>query len=281
MTAAMHDVIRAHLSRLPALDDQWSARPHSRRQLIAGLLAGKVAGPAGHPMENVRRNIRMLLEGDPDKELGMSGLQDGRTFADVLWLVSEASGSAISPDREEGSVWIDPQAVLEACIESGRVLARAARSGARVLFATGHPGALDPLYVRIAHAMSTAGAKVDGTVDGLRWRDPDRDHDWQVVSWEGVMMLADDQHPRHTHSGDPMRRILASLPTPPDLVVADHGFAGAAIEQEIETVSVADVNDTALLVAKDQGRTRVVVCMDDHVPADAYWPCFQALVSEL
>ena len=62
----------------------------------------------------------------------------------------------------------------------------------------------------------------------------------------------------------------------PDLVVADHGFAGAAIEAGVETVSVADVNDPALLVAKAQGRTDVVVVMDDHVAADAYWPCFQA-----
>ena len=58
--------------------------------------------------------------------------------------------------------------------------------------------------------------------------------------------------------------------------LADHGFAGAAIEAGVETVSVADVNDPALLVAKAQGRTEVVVVMDDHVAADAYWPCFQA-----
>ena len=62
----------------------------------------------------------------------------------------------------------------------------------------------------------------------------------------------------------------------PDLVLADHGFAGAAIEAGVETVSVADVNDPALIVAKAQGRTDVVVVMDDNVAADAYWPCFQA-----
>ena len=71
-----------------------------------------------------------------------------------------------------------------------------------------------------------------------------------------------------------MQRMLAA--ERPDLVVADHGFAGAAIEAGVETVSVADVNDPALLVAKAQGRTDVVVVMDDHVAADAYWPCFQA-----
>jgi Phosphatase len=62
----------------------------------------------------------------------------------------------------------------------------------------------------------------------------------------------------------------------PDLVVADHGFAGAAIQAGLETLSFADVNDPALIVARAQGRSTVVVVLDDHVPADAYWPCFQA-----
>jgi len=59
----------------------------------------------------------------------------------------------------------------------------------------------------------------------------------------------------------------------------DHGFAGAAIEGDVETVSVADVNDPALLVARAQGRTEVVVVMDDHVAPQDYWPCFQAAAS--
>ena len=80
---------------------------------------------------------------------------------------------------------------------------------------------------------------------------------------------------RATRTGrDAMRRMLAADTPRPR--VADHGFAGAAIEAGVETVAVADVNDPALLVAKAQGRTDVVVVMDDHVAADAYWPCFQA-----
>jgi hypothetical protein len=67
----------------------------------------------------------------------------------------------------------------------------------------------------------------------------------------------------------------------PDLVLADHGFAGAAIQAGAETLSVADVNDPALIVAKAQGRTEVVVVLDDHVPPEAYWPCFQAVAAQL
>ena len=65
----------------------------------------------------------------------------------------------------------------------------------------------------------------------------------------------------------------------PDLVFADHGFAGAAIEAGVETISIADVNDTALLVAKAQGRTEHVLVFDDHVDPNAYWPVFIALTA--
>ena len=114
---------------------------------------------------------------------------------------------------------------------------------------------------------------------GERWRDPALPHDWLVDHWGGVAMLTDGREPRHTHRPDAMHRMLRH--EMPDLVVADHGFAGAAIEEGVETLSIADVNDPALIVAKAQGRTDVVVVMDDHVDPAAYWPCFQAIVSSL
>jgi hypothetical protein len=64
-------------------------------------------------------------------------------------------------------------------------------------------------------------------------------------------------------------------------VVADHGFAGAAIEAGVDVVSVADVNDPALIVAHALGRGDAVVVMDDNVAPEAYWPCFQAFAARL
>jgi len=96
---------------------------------------------------------------------------------------------------------------------------------------------------------------------------------------EGLAMLTDDERPLHTHEGHAMARILADAR--PDLVLADHGFAGTAIERGVETVSIADVNDPALLVAQAQGRTGTVVVMDDNVAPQAYWPCFQAIAARL
>jgi hypothetical protein len=146
-----------------------------------------------------------------------------------------------------------------------------------VVLATGHPVGLALLYHALDTLLEEAGADVRRPAHHGRWRQPGLDHDWVIDHWGGVGMLTDGREPRHTHRPDAMERMLAEFR--PDLVVGDHGFAGAAIEAGVETVSIADVNDPALLVAKAQGRTEVVVVMDDHVAPDAYWPCFQAIAA--
>ena len=271
------DVIEAHARRLPPVDDRFTPRPYPREELARALEAGRVAGVATHPLDNVRGNARLLLEGDPDKQFGLTGLQDGLVLQDVLDMVSVGAGVAIDPARGSGDVLIAPEPILDACEALGRRLALAAFSGERVLIATGHPGALDLLYREWERLLLDHGGRVIKPADGVTWRDQRLEHDWSIGYLSGVGMQTDGRVPRHTHWPDAMRRMLEA--ERPDLVVADHGFAGAAIEAGVETVSVADVNDPALLVARAQGRTDVVVVMDDHVAADAYWPCFQAAAS--
>src|SRR4029453_6785452 len=75
-TMGSMDVIGSHAARLPALDDRWTPRAVGREELTEGLRSGAVAGPEiSHPLDNVLRNIRLLHEGDPDKQFGMTGLQ--------------------------------------------------------------------------------------------------------------------------------------------------------------------------------------------------------------
>jgi Phosphatase len=271
------DVIEAHARRLPPVDERFTPRPYPREELVRALEAGRVAGVATHPLDNVRGNARLLLEGDPDKQFGLTGLQDGLVLQDVLDLVSAGAGVVIDPAQEFGEVLIAPEPILDACEALGRRLALAAEGGERVLIATGHPGGLDLLYREWERLLLTHGGTIIKPANGVSWRDPRLEHDWSIGYLSGVGMQTDGRVPRHTHWPDAMQRMLDA--ERPDLVVADHGFAGAAIEAGVETVSVADVNDPALLVAKAQGRTDVVVVMDDHVAADAYWPCFQAAAS--
>ena len=56
----------------------------------------------------------------------------------------------------------------------------------------------------------------------------------------------------------------------PDLVVADHGWAGAAASRGLRTVGYADCNDPALFVAEAQGQVEVCVPLDDNIPPYNY-----------
>ena len=271
------DVIGAHERRLPPLDHRWTPRDCSRNDLIRGLLDGQVAGVATHPLDNVRGNILMLIEGDPDKQFGLRGLPGDLGLDEILGLVAEEAGAPIDRDARYGPVHIAPEPILAACEMIGDRLERACAAGESVVLATGHPVGLALFYRAIDRLLTERGAKVQTPARGARWRDGRLPHDWFVDYFGRVAMLTDGTEPRHTHRPDAMLRILDNAR--PDLVVADHGFAGAAIEAGVETISVADVNDPALIVAKAQGRCEVVVVMDDHVDPAAYWPCFQAIVS--
>jgi hypothetical protein len=273
------DVIGAHAERLPALDERWQPRAYPREELEAALVAGGVAGPAGHPHHNVFGNIWMLVEHDPDKLFGLTDLPEPFGFEDIVRIVGEAAGVPIDELATEGSPDIGAGAVLDACAAMGERLSEAARRSERVLFATGHPGDLDPLYGAIADLVEARGARIVRPAAGETWFDEHLGHPWTVAYHGAVGMVTDGERPRHTHWPEAMRRMLAA--ERPDLVVADHGFAGAAIEEGVETLSIADVNDPALIVAKAQGRTDVVVVLDDHVPPENYWPCFQAVAAHL
>ena len=259
------------------LGERWDPRPYPRRELAAALVAGGVAGPAGHPHHNVFGNIRMLVEHDPDKLFGLSDMPEPFGFEDIVRIVGEASGVPIDALATEGSPDIDPGAVLDAFEALGDRLVAAAGRGERILFATGHPGDLDPLYWAIGELAVAAGARIVRPAEGVTWSDPGAGHSWTIAYHGAVGMVTDGERPRHTHRPAAMERMLEE--ETPDVVVADHGFAGAAIQAGVETLSVADVNDPALIVAKAQGRTKVVAVLDDHVPAEDYWPCFQAVAA--
>ena len=67
--------------------------------------------------------------------------------------------------------------------------------------------------------------------------------------------------------------------TMPDLVIADHGFAGAAGAAGLLVVGFADCNDPALFMGEAEGRVDVAVPLDDNVQPDLYEPVTAFLVA--
>ena len=255
--------------------NRWRRASYSNEELSAALLEGKIAGKVtSHDRHNVRWKIKRLVAGHPDLQFGLSGL-GGYSADQVLELVAAEAGFDPDPFLRDEPVPIDPGQVLAACEAAGRRLMEAADRGERVLLATGHPAGLLLLYLSVGELLVDGGAKLLRPAEALSWRE--LDHHREIRYFHGVAALTDRASALHTHRADPMERMLEEAD--PDLVFADHGFAGAAIEAGIETLSIADINDPALVVAKAQGRTETVIVMDDNVRPDDYWPCFQAIAS--
>jgi hypothetical protein len=264
---------KAHFA--PATEaDAWDPRPYPREVLREALWEARIAGVVSHDRANVFMKLWRLCQGDPDAQFGLSGV-DSMSFDEVLALMAEAGGFEPDPGVTDGVVEVNPDSVIDRLERIGDRLARAAERGERVVLATGHPSGLPLLYAETAKLLQREGARVLRPLDGTSWKEAGRRREIRYL--HGVAILTDRGSTLHTHSPDPMRRMLEEAT--PDLVFADHGFAGAAIEAGVDTVSIADVNDPALVVASHQGRAGPVVVMDDNVRPETYWPCFQVLAS--
>lgn len=246
-------------------------RVPTRAELIEQLVAARIAGVVATPRANSVRHMELLAAGDPDKLLGLE-LGDRWPVERVLALMAQRSGAPAAPDPVDSRAgdYIDPERTVAALDRMAARLARAAADRVRVLVATGHPGGLLGTHQAIAAALVAAGAELVAVPPGLVTADGD------VRQVGGVAVVHIGGGLRHTHSPEPMRRVLAELTAAgrplPDLVVADHGWAGAAGQHGIETVGFADCNDPALFVAEAEGTVAVTVPLEDNVPFERYEP---------
>lgn len=244
------------------------------------IQAGITGRHQSHSRENVLSKIFGLLEGEGDDSFGLSGFE-GYSAGEILAFVAELTGC--SPDVADpvGGNDIDPDLTIQGIVAAGRRLGEAARRGESLFIATGHPTGLLEHHMRVADAYQAAGGKL------LRLRENESllsgrgSRTFQVRYIGGVGCLADWGSLRHTHSARPMEALLDAAPWP-DLVLGDHGFAGAAIEREIPTIAIMDINDPALAVAWAEKKDVLIVPMDDNRTPRDYepaWRIFEELIA--
>jgi hypothetical protein len=246
------------------------------RSLRAHLLETRIAGDVATPREENLRNFGRMAQGRESYDFG---LVPARPYErdDVLEVMARLCGVSPDPAHATGQDTIDVDLTLAALERVRSRLALAAERRERVLLATGHPTGILVLHLDVAAALRAAGAEVLVAVPDWAW--PwDGDSDWargrprHVRSVNGVHLLASGGELLHTHLPEPMRAVLGALDAPPDLVHADHGWAGATAAAGLETLAYADCNDPALFVAEDEGLPLVTVPLDDNVLPHLYAP---------
>lgn len=245
------------------------------------LVAAGITGPhKSHSRASTIGKIDRLLAADPEATFGLTGVET-YSPAEVLSFMSGLTGcpgdiSDLSCDDS-----IDPYLTIAGIVAAAERLRDAARRGATVLVVTGHPTGMLEHHIRVVDHYTAAGGKI------LRLRENEplpigsKGRTREVRYTGGVGCLADWGQLLHTHKSDAMEVLLEAQPWP-DLVLGDHGFAGAAIEQSIPTIAVMDINDHALAVAHGQGRDVTIVPMDDNRLPHLYepsWSLFGSIIS--
>ena len=257
--------------------------PTSTTSLLDHLVASHLAGPVATTVGGSLANHEHLVSGHPDYTFGLSDWQDA-TFEEAVAAMEAAGGrpGGLPGAGPDDGAYIDPEAAVSAIARHrDRLAPFLSGNGGRVLVATGHPFALLAHYGALARSLATAGTEVLRPLEGRRKSVTTPDGKAASIRYlDGVACLYQGAALRHTHRPDYMEAMLDDLGpgNRPDLVVADHGFAGAAVERGIATLSIADVNDPALPLAQGRGRTDGVLVIDDGLDASLFIPVTEAIL---
>ncbi|MDQ4096938.1 MAG: phosphatase [Actinomycetota bacterium] len=247
-------------------------------RLAEHLVESRLAGSVATPVKSCLDNSRRMIAGEPDYTFGLSDWRHA-TYDDALAALLGCGVALVDPDgrAEDPAVTpvVDPSFALAAIHHHRTVLSQVAVARGRVLFGTGHAFSLLPHYSGLARALAGAGCTILEPLNGQHHavRTPEGDPA-SIRYFDGVASLVSHGALLHTHRPDYMEAMLAELggPGSVDLVVGDHGFAGAAVERGIQTLSIADVNDPALPLAQARRRTDGVLVIDDGLNPVIYEP---------
>jgi Phosphatase len=246
-------------------------------ELRQQLQDARIAGAVDTPRENNLEKYAMFAHG---LAWASFGLETSRTWSvdDVVALMARKVGVSADLDHRHGADRIDPDLTIDGLTRMAASLAAVAGPGHRVIVATGHPAGLFAVHLPLALALAASGTEI--LTPGMGWSYDLNTHKGQVSREiryiSGVAMVSTRGELNHTHSARPMQAMLADLAAagadPPDLVLADHGWAGAAGQAGITSVGFADSNDPALFVGEEEGKVRVAVPLDDNVEPHLYAP---------
>jgi hypothetical protein len=287
-----------------------------RAALAEHLSRTGIAGAVATPRENNLLHYRLLADRDPYYLLGLDPSRDW-TAESVLELMAERVGVDPDPGHRFGADTIDPQCTLDALDRYADRLATAAARRETVLFATGHPDNLAPLYQSLADALRARGCPILRAGEGWGYEAAGRYGPRRLsiayppldpipamsaipvvsdasavpaAAGEGadqgdVAVLVEQDRPVHSHAARPIRATFAALATSdralPGLVVADHGWCGGAAQAGADAIGFADCNDPALFVGEHEGVVRVAVPLDDGLEPAAYGPLGAYLLARL
>jgi hypothetical protein len=237
------------------------------------LVKLRLSGPdLSHTRRKNVEAVERMVAGDQYATFGIRGVVEhinstSMSAGVALKIVSDVTKCSQDITYTEGRGYISPSSTIKGLKATAAAIKRVASNGGRVVLATGHPGSMIEYYVELADLIYRLGGRVLDLAKGQIVRQgEDRDQIQVVDSINSVAFLSDTCAALHTHDSTPMEMMLNDTAHMPDLVIADHGFAGEAINRGIPTVAVMDTNDPGLALARHIGANVIIVPMNDNRP---------------
>lgn len=250
----------------------------SPQALAESLERMQVAGWINTMVHDVFRKARMLVAGDPGVLFGLGDLLPATLDEILEGLNALARWDFAVENGSRGRSYVSPQAVAEQAEVYAQRLSLACERKEKVFFGTGHPTGPLEMYIRIADAMRERGVGVLRFGDGEGFEGYVGGSEIRYVGDVACVSMGGDL--AHTHSARPMEGML-SRGLEPDLVIGDHGFAGAALASGIDAVAIVDTNDPALILAWVRGLPIKPILCDDNRPPGAYRALTSFLLARL
>jgi len=240
--------------------------PSWRAAALQRIEASNVAGHDTHHSRAMNLEaIRGLLNGDPAYTLGIACVERV-AFKEAVDSMASVTGYSPDPELTTGGGFIAPTATLRGLEEAARRIADVAERGGRFLVATGHPGSLLLFCMELARLIRGWGGEVAEPARGV-WVPPNLTLDYVA----GVAVTTDGRSLPHTHDYRAMELMLEETEHV-DLVIGDHGYAGAAINAGIPVVTLLDSNDPVPAVARRLGADVTIIPADDNLAPSSYLP---------
>ena len=246
---------------------------HDDKVIERRLTKLRLSGPElSHSRLNNLEAVKRLVNGDPYATFGIRQVNEhvqahNLQPEDVLKMIAGYTKCSQDIGYTEGRGYISPSSTIKGLKATAAAIRKVAGEGGAVLFATGHPGSMIDYYTELAYLVRRLGGRVLDLAKGqVVQQGEDRDHVKVADSVNSIAILSDTCAALHTHDSLAMELMLDDAPKLPDLVIADHGFAGEAVNRGIPTVAVMDTNDPGLAVAKAIGANIVLVPMNDNRP---------------
>lgn len=248
----------------------------SDREFADYLNQARICGDIATTRENNISHMHGFVEGNEHLEFGVKWTRNW-TYEDIFELMARRVGTKNEASFLEGQDSISAEKCIEALYEYSEIFGRAVRNRQKLLFGTGHPAGLFPIYCELARYAESAGAEILQIEEGDKFLDGEIRQILEVVMFEQYGNL------QHTHFPGPMELSLRQLRErgiEPDLVIADHGLAGYAASAGLATIGIADCNDPGLFVSAEQGQLLVAVPMDDNVNPHLYQPVTEFILTK-